>query len=203
MAIALSVIPVYAQFVPVVAKIKNTSVVTVAGKVIRTEKKDGVYYRNSDGSYYRQWTKVDDGDRPDTTSVAELFDNKAAVAYKLDLINHIAYEREKAPNPILPDALYHNNNVNTLPQDTVAGVRCSVMKTRLHLPDKPVAQIGETCMSIDYNLMLKQESNYPTPDGKVYHVIFEMYDVHLGTEPDPKLFDLKKFRVYAPQPAKN
>ncbi|MGB6874881.1 MAG: hypothetical protein WBD87_02495 [Candidatus Acidiferrales bacterium] len=199
-AVFLTSMSAYAQFMPVTAKIRRTEVTMQRGKVIQTKISEGVYYRNDDGSYYQQWTKVNGREEPGKTTVAGLFDNKAGILYRLDLTNHLAYQRERAPNPVTPDATMYKGYTSALAKDNVEGIPCVSEPTQVLQSDgKTFVRIGETCESVEYNLELKHDLSVPQPDGKIVHDTYQLYDIHMGTEPDATIFDLQRnFKIYRP-----
>ena len=91
-----------------------------------------------------------------------------------------------------------------LAKDNVEGIPCVPEPTQVLQPDgKTNVRIGETCESVEYNLELKHDFTVPQPSGKIVHDQYELYDIHVGTEPDPSIFDLQKhFTIYRPEPPK-
>jgi hypothetical protein len=66
-------------------------------------------------------------------------------------------------------------------------------------PDGRKERMGEVCVSMEYDLVLHKD-NQLTQNGITHHAVTELYDIKLGVEPDPKLFDLQKTTtVYKPQ----
>ena len=64
LAVALALLGgnnVYAQFVPLQAKVRETHETLSNGKVVETELKEGSFYRASDGSTLTQWQTVNGG----------------------------------------------------------------------------------------------------------------------------------------------
>ena len=49
---------VHAQLVPVTAKTRETNESWQEGKLIKVDHKEGVFYRTSDGSTLKYWTKI-------------------------------------------------------------------------------------------------------------------------------------------------
>lgn len=199
-AISVAGTSAYAQFVPVVAKMKRTEVTIRDGKTIQTKTSEGVYCRKDDGSYYQRWTKVNGKAQPGRTDFAGLFDNSTGTLYRLDLTNHLAYQRGKAPAPVRPDSAVYKGYSATLAQDNVEGIPCVSEPTKVLQPDgKTNVVVGTTCESVEYNLELKHSFHLPQPDGTAIQDTYQLYDIHIGTEPDPSLFELQKnFKVYRP-----
>lgn len=191
----------YAQFMPVVAKMKRTEVTMRSGKVIQTKVSEGVYYRRDDGSYYQRWTTVNGSE--EKTQIAGLFDNRAGVLYRLDLTSHLAYERERAPNPVRPDAAMYKGYTPALAKDNVENTPCVSEPTQVLQPDgKTFVRVGYTCESVEYDLELKHDLTLPQPNGTVVRDTYQLYDLHIGVEPDASIFDLEKnFKVYRPESA--
>jgi hypothetical protein len=203
-AVFLTSASAYAQFMPVVARMKRTETTTQGGKVIQTKTSEGVYYRVDDGSYYQQWTKINGKEEPGKTNFAGLFDNRAGILYRLDLTNHLAYQRGQAPSPVAPGAMYKGYNP-ALAKDNVEGIPCVSMPTQVLQADgKTYARVGESCESVEYDLELKHDLSVPQPDGKVVRDTYQLYDIHIGTEPDATIFDLQRnFKIYRPESSQN
>lgn len=204
-AVFLTGTDAYAQFMPVVAKMKRTEVTMQGGKIIQTKVSEGVYYRTDDGSYFQQWTRVNGREEPNKTKFAGLFDNRAGILYRLDLTNHLAYQTDKSVSLIRPDASLYKGYTPDLAKDSVEGIPCVSMPTRVLQPDgKTSIQIGYTCQSVEYNLELKHDLTVTQPDGRTIRDTYQMYDIHVGTEPDAAIFDLQKhFKIYRPAPPAN
>src|SRR5260370_33334354 len=81
-----------AQWVPVVAKIRMVHQTMVDGKLVRSETKEGDYYRSSDGSVLRYWKTVN-GDEQ-AGGRAELLDNKNLASYQLNYHSKQAFQSE-------------------------------------------------------------------------------------------------------------
>ena len=67
----------------------------------------------------------------------------------------------------------------------------------MRLPSGQDISVGQVCTSTEHHLILRQELTYPATNGQTIHTLMEYYDVQLGAEPDPKLFDIAHtFTVY-------
>ncbi len=190
----------HAQFAPVTAKMRHTKEVIVDGKVVETQTKEGNFYRSSDGSTLKQWTKANGN-----LDWGDLWDNKNLMSYRLEYSNRQAYgdPAPKGAQAGRPDALFPLAS-KALPQDSVEGIRCAIFPVRLHIPGNPPIPVGRTCESIEYNLQLKEDvTTQPVGTNKTIHTVFELYHIKLGLEPDPKLFDVHaNFTVYEAQAPK-
>ena len=201
-AILLGAVSLHAQFTPVTAKIRITDETIRNGKVIKTKMREGNYYRSSDGSFIRQWTKIDGDEKAAPFSPGQLFDNRTATNYQLDFANHRAYEREKGGEPMVA----HPPNYEAakkLRHDSVQGIPCILNPVKFyHRDTNTYEDIGTNWRSLEYNLNLRLDLTRKLDNGDSVHEITELFEIHIGTEPDPKLFDLQKnFTVYRPEAA--
>jgi tetratricopeptide (TPR) repeat protein len=195
-----------AQTVPVAAKIRLTTELLVAGKVVSTKVQEGYFYRASSGWYLKQWRKVGDSSAPGDVNNAALTDAQHNVEYALVYDQHRAiitppylFREIAAPasEPAPPGGFLH---------DTVEGVACVKRPLRLNVSGQPHTELGYSCVAEGYNdLELKREFTdavQNSPD-KTKHVLYVLFEIQFGKEPDPALFDLKSFtieRLEAPKP---
>lgn len=197
LAVMLTPVAADAQYVPVVASVRQTTEIRQAGKVIKQEVKQGNYFRSSDGSYIYQWTLLN-GNKSLLRS--SLWDNKTATSYTLDYAGRRAIFASKG-SPLSPDMSPENRSAaEARPEEVVNGVPCRVEPVKFGPLGKPIGS-GKGWYSVENDLLVKNDVTYPTYGGKgVVHDTYELYDIHLGQEPDPNLFDLEKnFQVLAPQ----
>lgn len=197
LALALTAITADAQYVPVVASVRQTTEITLGDKTIKTEVKEGNYYRSSDGSYIYQWTHLN-GAKSNLRS--SLWDNKTATSYTLDYANHRAMFGSRG-TPLTPDLSSANRAaIEARPEEVVNGISCRVEPARFGPPGKQNGG-GRGWYSLENDLLVKNDITYPGSDGKtMVHDTYELYDIHLGQEPDANLFDLRKnFQVLVPQ----
>lgn len=197
LAVMSTAVAAEAQYVPVVASARQTTEITQAGNVIKHEVKEGNYYRSSDGSYIYHWTRLNGNP---SVLRSSLWDNKTATSYTLDYANRRATFESKG-TPLSPDMNAENRAaVEARPEEVVNGVLCRVEPVKFGPMGKPTGS-GKGCYSLENDLLIKNDVTYPTYDGKgVVHDTYELYDIHLGQEPDPNLFDLQKnFQVLTPQ----
>ncbi|HLV94975.1 MAG TPA: hypothetical protein VKS44_07270 [Candidatus Acidoferrales bacterium] len=131
-----------------------------------------------------------------------LWDNTTGTAYSLDFVNKRAtFHAKEAPTS--PDT--SAKGTEGLPRETIGGVECTVEPVELIDPAKGQTEngtlAGKACFSTDYDLMVKKDITSHSNDGKrVVHSIFELYDIHIGEEPAPSLFQVNKnFLVLEPQ----
>ena len=202
-AIAVIVFPasVRAQFTPVSARIKLTVETSEGGKITKIERKEGYFYRTSDGSTLTRWIRVN-GDESLGGS-GELRDNKNHADYNINFNSKQAFQLNDEPlQPDTPDD-FKNLAASTLGDDFVEGIKCRRTAVFMQWPDGRRERTGEDCVSIEYALRLREDRKL-TQRGITRHATTEMYEIRLGVEPDPKLFDVSsQFQVYRPEPAKN
>jgi len=200
-AVLLAPTDMHAQFLPVVAKRRLTKEHLVDGKVVDRVTKEGNYYRSSDGSILEQWTRVNGDEKLGELAAGSLWDNKNVVSYQLDFKNRIAYLHAppQGTKPVRPD-VSGARAAGALGEEFLEGISCRVFPVRIAPRDRPAFYAGQVCRSVKYDLELKQELSYPNSAGKIVHTVFQLYDIQLGREPDPKLFDVRgSFTVYAPE----
>jgi hypothetical protein len=186
LAALLGATDLHAQFVPVVAKMGLTKEDIVQGKVVDRLTKEGSYYRASDGSVLRRWTSVNGDEKLGEIATGSLFDNKNVVSYRLNFKNRTAYldAPPQGAKPVRPQVL-DAQAAKGLGEDSVHGIACTLFPVQIAPRDRAAFSAGQTCRSVKYDLELKQDLTYPSSSGRTIHTIFELYDVQLGTEPDP------------------
>lgn len=190
---------VHAQWVPVTAKIRETDEILQDGKSIKVDNKEGVFYRTSDGSTLKYWTKVN-GDETLGGS-GEMTDNKTLSHYTVNVKQNVAFEDGKLLEKLTPGASQFAA-ASTLGDQVIDGIRCRRVPSFIMWPDGRKERNGEACVSIENDLQLRTDRQH-TQNGVTHHGITELYDIQLGVEPDPKLFDLQKTTIYkrqAPDP---
>lgn len=193
-----------AQFVPVIAKMRFSKEDIVEGKVVDRMTKEGNYYRASDGSVLKRWTSVNGDENLGEIATGSLFDNKNVVSYGLNFKNRIAYldAPPEGTKPVRPQVL-EGEAAKGLGEDSVHGIACTLFPVRIAPRDRAAFSAGRACTSVKYDLELRQDLTYPSSSGRTIHTIFELYEVQLGMEPDPKLFDVRaNFTVYVPESRK-
>lgn len=198
-----TIMPAYAQFMPLVAKMRQTmdrfDAATGAKAHFTSE---GEFYRSSDGSILMRWTSRNGDEAAGRAMRGTLWDNRTGIGYSLDFVNKRAVFRAKE-NPTTPET--GSSGTEGLPEETIGGVTCKVEPVELIDPSKGQTEngtpVGKACFSADYDLTVKKDITTHSTDGKtVVHSVFELYDIHVGQEPDPSLFDLNKnFLVLKPQ----
>jgi|SRR5215469_608608 len=155
-----------AEKVPVIAKITKTNqVVTRAGsqyaQVVPVSIREGMLYRATDGSTLRKFE-----DRAQLT--------RPGKSYEIDYRSQMILE-------VPAQGVEDYKGVNPLRESTVAAIRCKVIQ---------IATDTEACVSVEYGLMLRQEKSYPGDYGTILHVVTELSEVKLHSEPDSNLFTL-------------
>ncbi|HET7206890.1 MAG TPA: hypothetical protein VFI95_09965 [Terriglobales bacterium] len=196
---------VYAQFTPVIARERVTTETINNGKVVKTDVKEGEYYRTADGSTLERWTTLE-GSRLSGTGT--LFDNHALVTYHLNYRNMNAYESKFKPTqPVPADSFANSSSLPSEGTGEVAGIACTKIPFLMEMPDGKRQRIGEACVSSQYNLILRTETRNNGVAGSSTRTVKEMFQVRLNTPPDPQLFQVRgKFTVFTPdatQPVSN
>jgi hypothetical protein len=192
----------YAQSVPVTAKVRNTGEVVLNGKSIETHVEEGVFYRSFTGVELRQWLTTDGNPVHGKMAMAAIYDAPNDVNYWLDSVAHNAYV-QPASTVNLPDGSSSGQPQPALGESSVEGIPCSIFPVYTLQSGQRIL-IGRTCKSKQYNLVLRMEYTKPTkdPTEKQYRTTTEYFDVQIGVEPDPKLFDLTAFTIYRPDEKK-
>jgi hypothetical protein len=195
----LAATPAAGQWVPIVAKLKQTQEVYANGARIETRVREGNYYRTSDGSVLEEWTKID-GDT--SRAVGYLVDNRRDLSYDVNFVTRTAIEKRI----VLPPGVSGRPRTPVRPpagrEIIVGGLRCIALPAVVQKPTGPPLSAGETCVSSELSLLVRNDLTMPRPDGKSVRTLYELTDVQVHKEPDPKLFDLRarNFTVYSTQP---
>ncbi len=204
-ALTMVALSTSAQFMPVIAKMRQTAETTRQGQVVKTEIKEGEFYRSSDGSVVRRWSKITvNGTEKDAgLSQGDFWDNRTATSYRLDYANRRAYFASKHDTPVSPTMSPKNlKAAESQPEEDIQGIRCRVQPAKFLPAGKPLAEAviaGCSWMSVENVLLVKDDLTYPSTNGDTIHMTFELYDIHLGSEPDRNLFDVEKnFQVLRP-----
>lgn len=185
----------HAQFVPVQAKISELREVTLPDNKIILNSKQGVFYRSSDGSVLIHWLNQNGKEAWDGT----LHDNKGLAFYELDYKQHRAMEHTKKPPTAVKPGSY-NSITRDVGTDTVEGIGCRIIPIKLGRAGSSSTDIGKSCVSTDYDLRLWEDVTVPTVENRPERTRTRLYEIKLGSEPDPSLFDVKSaFKVYLPQ----
>jgi hypothetical protein len=206
LAVVLGSIGLFAQTVPVRAKVRTTNEISVDGKIVKTTVGGGYFYRASNGSTIRQLRKVGENGALGDVIVAELTDKEHDISYRLTYGDHHALVTPAFLLNILSTSPGDAPPPGGFAQDTVEGISCAKIPVRRKVQDKPPAEVGFACVARAYNdLELKRNVTEPieTSPGRFVHSTSVLYDIQLGAEPDPALFDLKDFTVLKlPDPKK-
>jgi hypothetical protein len=182
--IALGSVNAHAQFVPVTANIRFTYEASKDGKLKRLVK-EGVFYRTENGSTLKHWTSGDVDDMG--VSSGELFDNQTLHTYEILYKDKKMIEHSRQPAPRKPDDF---KDMESRGKDTVEGLPCDLIVMEVAGPGIKPHRVGNSCISRNYALWLRQETRDTTPDGKAVHTLFEMYDVKLNLPPDNNEFEI-------------
>src|SRR5262249_38183845 len=174
------------QWAPVTSNIKVVLEMTNTRGEIHSETKEGAFYRNSEGSTLTRFTKINGIEK---RGIGQLFDKRNSVTYQLLYEAGKAMEGPVKPERIPPDLF---SKIQPIGHDSVDGISCNVIQINLkRSANAPEEQIGSQCVSPEYGLMLKQETNVTRPDGTRVHAVTRMFNIQMNLAPDPKLFDLQ------------
>jgi len=185
------------DWIPVTAKMRGTFE-TIRDGVTVIERKEGVFYRNSDGSVLKYWVSTN-GDESQG-GPGELFDNKNLLHYSINAKRRMAFQSvRKNPERATPGAFAANLSNSPLGNDSIEGMTCRRVPVIVQWPDGRQERVGEHCVSLEYALTLREESQ-ATQNGVTRHVRIELYDIKLGAEPEPALFDIQRnYTVLRPE----
>ena len=193
-----------AQSMPVTAKERITDEIVQNGKVIGGHTREGVWFRNSAGSILDQWMTIDGKAAVGQMARARLFDNEPGIHYELDYTEHQAYTDSVPPPKTTITGSSRTRAQNALGQGSVQGIACTWFPTYQVGSDGVSRLAGRHCFSEEYELDLKEDATFTYSikgQTQIQHMITEKYDIHVGQEPDPKLFDIKaNFTVSTPDP---
>ena len=192
-----------AQFTPVVSRVKQTDETLNDGKVIKSVQREAMYYRKTDGSYVFQWVSMLKDGETQQEYTGAFWDNKTGTSYRLDYQNKKAFVEDKGKLPIQPSSSNADATEKGYPQDSVHGITCRVHPVKMHTQSGDISA-GQVCVSNEHHLLLRQELAYPTGNNQSTHTLIEFYDVQLGAEPDPKVFEVSRsFTIFEPSAQKN
>jgi hypothetical protein len=176
----------------VTAQVRVTDeIIASNGKVIASHIRDGVYYRTSSGSTLTHYTTLDGNPTAGEMASGSLSEN--GTNYQLDYTQHRAYV---APFPPPPPHNETPRAQNTLGQSSVEGIACTLFPVVL-VTGGTKTPVGTLCDSDQYHLILRMDITNPGKNGTSSHNVTELYNIKVGLEPDPKLFDLQhNFTIY-------
>jgi hypothetical protein len=191
------------QSMPVTAKNRITDEIVQNGKVIGGHTREGVWFRNSAGSVLDQWTTIDGKPAVGQMARARLADNEQGTHYELDYTEQRAYIDSVPKTTITGNG--RTRAQNALGQGSVQGIACTWFPVYQVGSDGVSHLVGRHCFSEQYELDLKEDSTLTFPvkgqPALIRHLVIEKYDIQVGQEPDPKLFDIKtNFTVSRPDP---
>jgi len=110
------------QWVPVTARIRQTTEDIKDGKVVERDVKEGFYYRSQDGSTLTKWVSLNGEEQ----SVGDLFDNTTARSYKLYYSKGNATPDDHGTikfQPLSP-GIYKPQEQYAIGHDSVSGISC-------------------------------------------------------------------------------
>jgi hypothetical protein len=178
-----------AQWIPVVAQVRETHETWKNGKLEKVDTKEGVFYRASDGSTLKYWLQVN-GDES-RGGPGEMTDNSSLIHYSLNMRTKSAHEVARLPERLKPQDAVPTSMSESLGDQVVDTISCRRVPAFVQWPDGRRELIGENCVSIEYALELRTDHK-AVQNEVMHHVVYELYNVRTGVEPDPKLFDLQK-----------
>lgn len=196
-AIPFAVNSLYAQSMPLTAKVRSTGEIIINGKVLETHVRESLYYRTSDGSELRRPVSLDGKPVQGEAARGSLFDKPHGTNYAIDYEKREAFHAGPPPSfnpahlPALESAVPPPSG-----QSSVEGYPCTLRPVYLVRPKGRIL-IGSNCVSDEYHLVLKTDVTTPSAItvGRAAHETTELYDIRIGVEPDPKLFDLSSFKI--------
>jgi len=191
------------QSMPVTAKERITDETVQDGRVIGSQTTEGAWFRHSAGSILDQFTTIDGKAAVGQIARARLYDKEQGVHYELDYTEHRAYI-DSIPMPKTPITGNGRTRAqNALGQGSVQGIACTWFPA-YHVGSDGVRRLaGRHCYSEEYELELKKDVTLTFSikgEPAIQHLVIEKYDIHVGQEPDPKLFDIKTNFTVSPDP---
>jgi hypothetical protein len=188
---------IHAQSMPLVAKFRSTGQIIVDGKVVETHVREGFFYRSSNGSEVRRPMTFDGKPLKGGMARASLFDAAHGVNYRVDYDAKEAFRDSTPPLlGLIPPTPPHSATKPPSGESSVDGYPCSIRPVYAVKPSG-TSLIGSNCVSEEYGVILKTDVTRPSDlvKGKAAHEITELYDIQIGVDPDPKLFDLGSLKV--------
>jgi hypothetical protein len=170
------------------AKVRETSVVQNRNGSKETTRKEGVFYRTSDGTTLTRWTTVNG---VPSAGVGEMYDSKNGITYRLSYQTHTGMQSPKAA-PLQPD---YYSKITPSGEDSVEGIKCNLIPIEIGSQTSAPVPAGQLCASAEYGLRLKENTHVTRGDGSVVDATFEMYDIKLNETPDSHLFDIGQFTI--------
>ncbi|MGH9683844.1 MAG: hypothetical protein ACRD4S_09580 [Candidatus Acidiferrales bacterium] len=194
----------FGQAIPITAKMHQTDDLLRYGKTVKTHVREVIFLRSSSGSELRQTVQYDGKTPPYKMGLASLWDNDEHLLYTVDYKSRNAYI-QRLPSMPVSESSNNRQTAQTLGDTQVAGFDCKLYPVSHRSPTGVETVVGTRCHSEQYNLDLRIEYTMPTQsaDGTIEHMVLEMYDIEVGTEPDPKMFNLQhNFTIYKPESQK-
>lgn len=182
---------------PLVARFRSTGEIMVNGKVVETHVKEGFFYRASNGSELRQSMTLDGKPLKGAMARAHLFDKAHGTNYLVDYDGKEAFQ-ESVPSfsALIPATPPRSATKVPSGESSVEGYTCTLHPIYAVKP-AGTSLIGTNCVSEQYDVILKTDVTRPSAlvKGKAAHQITELYNIQMGVEPDPKLFDLSSLKI--------
>jgi len=186
---------------PLTAKFRSTGQIIVNGKVVETHVRMGLFCRASDGSTLRRPVSFDGKPLKGGMARATLFDKAHGTNYVIDYEKREALQQLTPPFiGLVPSAPPRSAASVSSGESSVEGYACTLRPVYAVKPAGTIL-MGTNCVSEQYDLILKTDVTRPSDlvKGKAAHETTELYDIQIGVEPDPKLFDLSSFKI-SPKP---
>jgi len=131
-------------------------------------------------------------------SEANLFDNKEQSSYRIDYKQHLAFKLgSSASGPVKPGG--YQTIIKDIGTSSVEGVACRLIPAKMTNPTTHTLEnIGKSCVSPEYDLLLWWDVTTGSGGNGTFHSKWEIYDLKLGAQPDPKLFSTADMTIIGP-----
>jgi hypothetical protein len=187
LVLCVSVLPLYAQWVPLTAKItESKSTLDASGNVIDQQTREGYFFRSSNGSELTQWLGPNG-----SPGSGILLDTTSKARYKINYVSKTcAGEGKYVPLPQPPLDKSRAPTQNIIREDVVAGMGCTVQPNI----SKSTDMDGEVCFSFQYGLVLRSKlTQTDRKTGLSAHYKRELSDIKLNVASNHQLFDVSQY----------
>ncbi|MFZ0412792.1 MAG: hypothetical protein WBE88_03030 [Candidatus Acidiferrales bacterium] len=192
----------YGQNIPLTAKIHQSEQVFVNGQLVRMHTREGVFLRTSSGMILKRWTLIDGKQPTGEPGYGVLSDTQKGEIYSLDYARQTAYLHPSfgVPQSANSQKSPPNSALKVQEKGSVEGLSCTYNPAYVHTKTGETLNAGRVCRSDTYGIDLSQEVTFPAPSNPAQYskVIEQLSDIQVGSEPDPKFFDLHSFTIYRP-----
>lgn len=150
------------------------------------EVQEGLFARNSEGSELRRLRSSKDG-AATGQDISMLQDFKSKAVYRIDHRPRKTVRLQDLPPefPVRISTRTSPKPEQILGDETISGIRCKKIAGRSHSQRHNL-----TYISFDYDLIVKSEHEFSSPDGARFFQVTELSGIRTGAEPDPALFTL-------------